>query len=583
MEMHERISRSRLPMRMFRLFLCVAIFTLFPSNAHPHVKKTIAPGLRAEIEGGKKIYLTACAVDEHDTTDWPSRVLAHPEKQTKFLSGKCLKAPLAELAEKYQLEVMKTLFKEDSYNERGWTHKVTYISLSRRGGETLWNISEWFTGDAQNYKKILKYNGMSRRAKLYKGTKINIPLELLRPAFKEPILFEIAARRAAEGPSDESKRLNGDLTLKTDSQGPYASYRIKKGDTIYSKVVMKYTERVTSRDVMDAVKIICRRSNIKNPKKLMPGDEVKIPLDMLSLMYLPPDDPRRREYERVRREVMQYSNPIQTAELRGITIILDPGHGGRDPGAIGRNRIYEDEVVYDISCRIKRLLEGTTMAKVIPTLVDRSQQYEPMDASFFSRDEDEYLLTNPIYKNHSAKVSANLRWYLANSTFRKVTANGNDPDEVVFVSLHADSLHPKARGTMIYIPGTYYCRGNRGKRGGVYDARAEVREKQFVQIPYKDRVRSEGLSGELAQCIIDSLDRHGIKVHDEKPIRNHVVRGRRSYVPAVIRHNIVPTKILVEVVNLKNHEDCRLVADHEFRERFAVAFVHALKEYYGAK
>jgi len=182
LEMHERISISCLPMRVLRLFLFAAILALFPSNAHSHVKKTIEPGLRAEIEGGKKIYLTACAVDEHDTTDWPARVLANPEKQTKFLSGKCLKVPLAELAEKYQIEVMKTLFKDDSYNERGWTHKVTYISLSRRGGETLWNISEWFTGDAQNYKKILKHNGMSRRAKLYKGTKINIPLELLGPA-----------------------------------------------------------------------------------------------------------------------------------------------------------------------------------------------------------------------------------------------------------------------------------------------------------------------------------------------------------------------------------------------------------------
>jgi N-acetylmuramoyl-L-alanine amidase len=555
----------------------------FPSHsdAYSNAKKTIEPGLSAEIDNGKKISLTAC--DEYAVAEWAPRVLANPEKKDKFISGKCLKVPLGELSEEYQLEVMKTLFKKDSYDEDGWIHRVTYISRRRGGGETMWNISDWFTGNPQNYRKLLDYNGMTKWTKIYKGTKIRIPLYLLRPAFKEPILFEIAARRAAEGPSAEAKKLNGDLTLKSDGQGPYASYRMKKGDTIYSKVVMKYTGRVTSRDVMDAVDIICRRSSIKKAKRLKPGDEVKIPLDLLSLQYLPPNDPRRQEYEGMRRDAMKYSNPVHTAKLNGIAIILDSGHGGDDPGAIGSNRVYEDEVAYDILCRIKRRLETTTMATVIPTIVDKSQQYEPRTSSVFSKDKDEYLLTNPRYKNGSAKVAVNLRWYLVNSIFRKLTKNGTKPNEVVFVSLHADSLHPKVRGSMVYTPGAYYCRGNGGKRGKIYDAHAEVREKQFVRLSYEDRVRSEGLSGELAKSIIKSLGKYDIKIHAEKPIRNHVVKGRRSYVPAVIRHNIVPTKILLEVANLKNYSDNRLLADHEFREKFAIAFVDAVTDYYGEK
>ncbi len=164
-----------------------------------------------------------------------------------------------------------------------------------------------------------------------------------------------------------------------------------------------------------------------------------------------------------------------------------------------------------------------------------------------------------------------------------MTAEGASPDKIVFVSLHADALHPKARGTMAYIPGTYYCRGNGGKSGYVYTSHAEVREKQYVKISYKTRVRSEGLSREFAEHLIDSLSTYKVKIHSEKPIRNHLVRRRRAWVPAVIRHNIVPTKILVEVGNLKNREDCTLMADPEFRERFAQAFVHALKQYYGEK
>ena len=581
--MHKRKFDFKSYNAVWCLFIAAATISLMPAEAYPIVKRQIEPGLYAELEKGKYIFLIASATDENDISDWANRMLADPERKTKYIIGNYLRVPLSELTEEYRLETIKTLFKKDSYDEHGWVHVVTYLSSYRRGGETLWSISRWFTGNPRNYKKIIAHNRMSEKTRLYKGTKIKIPINLLKPAFKEPILFEIAARRAAESPSMESKRLNKELILKTDSQGPYASYQMKKGDTIYSKVVMRYTDRITAADVLEAADIICRRSGIKDARKIKPGDEIKVPLSLLAYMYLPPTDPRRQEYERLKKEAERYSNPVRTAELKDIILILDPGHGGNDPGALGKNRIYEDEVVYDIMCRIKRLLETPTLARVIPTVIDKSQNYKPRDVSSFSKDTDEYVLTNPHYKNHSAKVSANLRWYLANSIYRKQTAQGADPDKIVFVSLHADSLHYEARGTMIYIPGTYFCRGKRGKSGWTYTPHAEVREKQYIEIPYRDRVRSEGLSGELAKHLIKSLSKHRIMVHKEKPIRNHIVRRRRAYVPAVIRHNIVPTKILIEVVNLRNEADCKLVADATFRQRYANAFVDALKQYYGGK
>lgn len=568
--------------KRIRFFLALAFLLAIPPSAYASsATKTIEPGLKAEITGGKRIYLRACPSEEYDASDWAPRVCEKPEKHKKYVVGDCIKVPFKELTKEYQLEVIKALFKDDSYDQSGWTHKVTYVSSRRRGGETLWNISEWFTGSGQNFKKILAHNGMSERAKLYKGTKINIPPSLLRPAFKEPIQLDIAARRAAEDPTKESNRLNGDLLLKADAQGPYASYRMKKGDTIYSKVVMKYTDMITAKDVMDAAKKICMRSGVQRAEKLRAGDEIKIPLDLLSAMYLPRDDPRKQEFDRLRQEAAKYTNPVKTTELRDILVVLDPGHGGIDPGAIGGDRIYEDELAYDIVCRIKRLLESTTMARVVSTMVDKSRQYKPNDNSYFPRDTDEYLLTTPVYRPQSSRTSANLRWYLANSLFRKAKNGGTNPDKVVFASFHADDLHPKARGTMVYIPGSYFCKGNGGKSGYVYASRAEVLEQQYVQIPYEERVRSEGLSREFAELLVRSLPRYDIRVHPGKPIRNHIIRERRQYVPAVIRHNIIPTKVLIEVVNLNNREDCRQAADPEFRERYARAFVYALKQYYG--
>lgn len=563
--------------------LILTLLVQSPSRGYCSVKKAIEPGVTVELDERREIYVTACPTRECDASEWATRLLTDPDKQYHFMTGGCLRLPFPELVEEYQLEAIRALFENDTYNEYAWIHTVTYISSKREGGETLWSISKWFTGDPRNYTEIEKYNQMSRRANLYKGTVVKIPVDLLSPAFKEPIVAELAARRALQSFAAQSRRLNADLILKSDSRGYYASYRMKRGDTIYSKVVMKYTDRVTADDVLDAAKLICERSAISNPRKLKAGDEVKIPLDLLSPMYLPPTHPRRQEYERFQEEAGKYSNPIQTADLMGVIVILDPGHGGNDPGAVkklGKGIVYEDEVVYDIMCRIKRRLESATLATVIPTLIDKSNRYEPRDLQYFPDDSDEYLLTNPEYRNHDARVSANLRWYLANSIYRRVVAEGADPDKVVFVSLHADMLHPSARGTMIYIPGAYYCRGNGGKSGAVYRNVSEVREKQYVEIAYKDRVRSEGLSGDLAGHLIKSLKKRSIEVHSEKPVRNHVVRHRRAWVPAAIRHNIVPTKILIEVANMNNPEDSKLLCDPGFREKYAAAFVSALKEYY---
>ena len=45
---------------------------------------------------------------------------------------------------------------------------------------------------------------------------------------------------------------------------------------------------------------------------------------------------------------------------------------------------------------------------------------------------------------------------------------------MVFLSIHADSLHPSLRGLMAYIPAADMRDGSYSKSGGVYASRKEV-------------------------------------------------------------------------------------------------------------
>ena len=52
--------------------------------------------------------------------------------------------------------------------------------------------------------------------------------------------------------------------------------------------------------------------------------------------------------------------PLSVADLYGLqvkTIVIDPGHGGRDPGTMGRTGLMEKEITMDVAKRLKRRLE----------------------------------------------------------------------------------------------------------------------------------------------------------------------------------------------------------------------------------
>ena len=63
-------------------------------------------------------------------------------------------------------------------------------------------------------------------------------------------------------------------------------------------------------------------------------------------------------------------------------------------------------------------------------------------------------------------------------------------------------------------------------------------------------------------------------------MREKVIRGRRAWVPAVLRYNAVPAKILLEICNLANSEDRSLLQTRAHRQKMAEAVVRGILSYY---
>ena len=61
-----------------------------------------------------------------------------------------------------------------------------------------------------------------------------------------------------------------------------------------------------------------------------------------------------------------------------ITVILDPGHGGYDPGKVGINGALEKDINLSIALRLKKLLEQNDI-KVIMTRDTDSGLYSSGD------------------------------------------------------------------------------------------------------------------------------------------------------------------------------------------------------------
>lgn len=96
---------------------------------------------------------------------------------------------------------------------------------------------------------------------------------------------------------------------------------------------------------------------------------------------------------------------------RLVTIMLDPGHGGEDPGAVGKRGTYEKNVTLAIARRLKRRIDA-----------------EPNMRAVMTRDGD-FFVPLHVRVQKARRIQADL-----------------------FLSIHADAwIKPDARGSSVYV------------------------------------------------------------------------------------------------------------------------------------
>lgn len=537
-----------------------------------------------------------------DANKWEELAAFNGKSDETLKSEEQVRVPLALLRPALQRQIVESLFAQDRLTPEGWRHVV----IGARGveGESLWTIAEWFTGDGANYTAIRKANpdqGLSTR----RGDTILVPLELLSPAFgggdrktqtppktaaapaapKEavaqrvgseevpPEVVEAVAVTPAEPPS---------LTYERGGAEPYAVYRLQKGEALYSSVAIRFTGRVYSKDVGDVLDRIVKLNEIEDVARMKVGYRVKIPMDLLLPEYLPKDNPERIAREQAKRESTIIARRSRAHGLSGVHVILDPGHGGGDPGTTHED-VWESSYVYDVAVRLKAILEKKSAAKVSLTTRSKDVGYTIVEKDALANVRDHYVQTTPRYSLEDPVVGVNLRWYLANSIFARAMKQGVPREKVIFLSIHADSLHPSLRGAMAYIPGERFVTGSFQKNDEVYLARAEVRERPVVKHSRDESLAAEGLSRALAESVLGAFGKAGLKVHPFNPVRDNVVRGEREWVPAVIRHNLVPTRLLLEVCNLGNRKDRDLIKTQKYRQQLAEAISDGIADFYSAR
>jgi LysM repeat protein len=278
-----------------------------------------------------------------------------------------------------------------------------------RPGETLIGIARSYQLDADKLRGI---NGLDGDSKILVGQKLRLRSRAKDVHIVErgDALWEVASAYGID--AEELKRINDldseeiypgqELKLSPKKAGAFALYKVAPGDNLSEiarlhqmslpelrrlnklkgavihpgarlkvKPILGDTEaRQTAEVNWDSLRLTLKDlGEIDSENGPYYRDRPRAPRQLHPEYFESPPYTPLQAYERARRLWQDFEQavaqlPPLSSTLKGWSFVLDPGHGGLDPGAVVQvvdgngNKVYvvEDEYVYDITLRVYLLL-----------------------------------------------------------------------------------------------------------------------------------------------------------------------------------------------------------------------------------
>ncbi len=221
---------------------------------------------------------------------------------------------------------------------------------------------------------------------------------------------------------------------------------------------------------------------------------------------------------------------------RDIVIAIDPGHGGRDPGAVGKARTREKDVVLSISKKLASRINA-----------------EPGMKAILIRDRDTYV-------DHRRRIEI----------ARRQKAD-------LFISVHADAVDDRRpRGASVYALSL---------RGASDEAARQLARRENASV---GGVSLENTDDDLASILIDlsqnaalsaSLEA-GQSVINELAKVGHVHRRDVQQAGFIVLKSPDTPSILVETGFISNPTEERNLTNRNYQAKLATAVLNGVRNYF---
>ncbi len=223
---------------------------------------------------------------------------------------------------------------------------------------------------------------------------------------------------------------------------------------------------------------------------------------------------------------------VQQLGLSASRVVIDPGHGGHDPGTMNKSGLREKEIVLDVSQRLRKLLEEDGFEVLM------------------TRDKDVFI---PLEE-------------------RTAIANAKGAD--LFVSIHVNAARSsKPRGTETYflnLATTPDAEEVAARENAVTTRRVSELQNILQKVLNNEKITE---SRELASRVQTSLASDLYASNEDS--RNRGVKTAPFY---VLLGAQMPS-VLVELAYLTNRKDAELLGDGAFRQKVAESIADGIRGY----